>query len=291
MAWKEIYMPNSVHRVAKVPSNSIYYNDPNILINLYDSIKSGTPNNGLNFGNGYMYYTNTGDYESLNIQLDSLIKDIPELCTDVSMEIVLKHIKKIKMFEYYVKPNMRSWHAMNTVISMISCSKESRKTIYVSEVINDLYGFIHKLAVETQEAMFKYYKGFKNNVLEFDIEYAEELEEIKSLVESAGCRFVILDDQNYGKELCIIKDSKPSRHDSEIKFVTIPYGILWYDGDFEYICKLLGYEPAIIDKPSVGFENAKEMFNFIRKVFKLYVETRNHMDAVIPELNKHVIQL
>lgn len=290
MAWKEIYVPNNVHLIAKVPSNSIYYHDSNILINLYNSINSSTPNNGLSFGNGYMYYTNKGDYESLNIHLYSLIKDIPELYTDVSMEIVLTNIKRTKMFEYYVKPSMGSWHATNAVSSMISCPAKSRKTIYVSEVIDDLYGLVHKLAIETQEAMFKYYKGFKNKVLEFDIEYADELEEIKSLVESVGCRFVIMDDQKYGKELCIIKDSETASRDSKIEFVTIPYGIQGYDGDFEYICKLLGYESAI-GEPRVRFANAKEMLNFIRKVFKLYVETRNHMDAVIPELNKYVIQL
>ncbi len=290
MAWKEIYVPNGAHLIAKVPSNSIYYNDSNILINLYNSINSSTPNNGLNFGKGYMYYTNSSDYESLDIHLYSLIKDIPELFADVSIRIVLNHIKKTKMFEYYVEPIMGAWYAMNTITSMISCSTKSRKTIYVSEVINDLYGFVHKLAIETQEAMFKYYKGFKNKVLEFDIEHAEELEEIKLLVESVGCRFVIMDNQKYGKELCIIKDSVIPGCDSKIEFVTIPYGIQRYDGDFEYICKLLGYGPAT-GEPRIRFENAKEMLTFIKKIFKLYIETRNHMDAVIPELNKHVIRL
>lgn len=289
MAWKEIYVPNGMHLIAKVPSNSIYYNDSNILINLYNSIHSRTPNNGLNFGNGYMYYTNTSDYESLNIHLYSLIKDIPELYTDVSMEIVLNHIKKTNMFEYYVNPSMGARHATNAISSMISCPAKSKKIIYVSEVIDDLYGLVHKLAIETQEAMFKYYKRFKNKVLEFDIEYAEELEKIKSLVESAGCRFVIMDDQKYGKELCIIKDSEKVGGDSKIVFVTIPYGIQRYDGDFEHICKLLDYESG--SEPRVRFANAKEMLNFIMKVFKLYVETRNHMDAAMLELNKYVIQL
>lgn len=285
MAWKEIHVPNCGHLIVKVPSNSIYYNDPNIIINLYKSISNSTPNNGLSFGRGYMYYTNTSEYESLNIHLYSLIKDVPELRTDVSIEIVLNHIKKNKMFEYYVKPSMGAGHASNAINSMISCSAKSKKTVYVSEVIDDLYGLVHKLAIETQEAMFRYYKEYKNEVLEFDIEYAEELEEIKSLVESAGCRFVISDDQRYGKELCIIKDSETAGGDSKIEFVTIPGKIQRYDGDFSYISKLLRYDTG------TRFENAKEMLNFIRKVFKLYVETRNHMDAVKPELNKHVIQL
>jgi hypothetical protein len=189
------------------------------------------------------------------------------------------------MFEYYVKPHMGVEHASNAICSMISCSAKSKKTVYVSEVIDDLYGLVHKLAIETQDAMYKYCKGFKNKVLEFDIEYAEELEKIKSFVESVGCRFVISDDQNYGKELCIIKDSETAGGDSKIEFVTIPGKILRYDGDFEHICKLLRYDTG------VQFENAKELLNFIRKIFKLYVETRNHMDAVKPELNKHVIQL
>lgn len=283
MAWKEIHVPNGVH--LKVPSNSIYYHDSSILINLYNSISNSTPKNGLSFGRGYMYYTNTSDYESLNIRLYSLIKDIPELCTDVSIEIELNHIKKTKMFEYDVKPIMGAWHASNAVNSMISCSVKSKKTVYVSEVIDDLYGLVYKLAIETQEAMFKYYREYKNEVLEFDIEYAEELEEIKSLVESVGCRFVISDDQKYGKELCIIKDAETAGSDSRIEFVTIPSKIQRYDGDFSYICKLLKYDTG------TRFENPKEMLNFIRKIFKLYVETRNHMDAVKPELNKHVIQL
>lgn len=283
MAWKEIHVPNGGH--LKVPSNSIYYNDTSILINLYKSINSSTPTDGLYFGRGYMYYTNTSEYESLNIHLYSIITDVPELRTDVSIEIVLNHIKKTKMFEYYVKPHMGVGHASNAICSMISCSAKFKKTVYVSEVIDDLYGLVHKLAIETQDAMYKYCKGFKNKVLEFDIEYAEELEEIKSLIESVGCRFVISDDQNYGKELCIIKDSETAGGDSKIEFVTIPSKILRYDGDFEYICKLLRYDTG------VQFENAKELLNFIRKIFKLYVETRNHMDAVKPELNKHVIQL
>lgn len=283
MAWKEIHVQNGVH--LKVPSNSIYYHDSNILINLYKSINSSTPTDGLYFGRGYMYYTNMSEIESLNIHLYSIITDVPELRTDVSIEIVLNHIKKTKMFEYYVKPHMGTEYASNAICSMISCSAKSKKTVYVSEVIDDLYGLVHKLAIETQDAMYKYCKGFKNKVLEFDIEYAEELEEIKSLIESVGCRFIISDDQNYGKELCIIKDSETAGGDSKIEFVTIPGKIRRYNGDFEYICKLLRYDTG------VRFENAKELLNFIRKIFKLYVETRNHMDAAKPELNKHVIQL
>ena len=69
MAWKDIYNPGSSSFIAKVPSNSIYYDKPKMLIDLYQACRNDKPVGELKFGNGWLNYKNITEIIDLSLSL------------------------------------------------------------------------------------------------------------------------------------------------------------------------------------------------------------------------------
>ena len=265
MSWRDIYSyPDKVDRrttfLAKVPSNSIYFAKPVILKDLYRGIHTDTAVDCINFGRGYFFYKNTGLTEHLGIYAFWL-----ESGSD-SVEIELDYVKQSKMFETKLKSGMGS-AALNTYIN----EHVETRTAYASEVDGDLYGFIKEILRDVQKAYYEYKKQYQNTTLEFELDYSDHIESVKQLCDTYGYRFVLDDSDTHGKEITIFDGQSRRGRDNKVSFVSMPFGLMQTNGDFEDVATILGwYAGSYSADPPVRFKSADDMFDFIKRFLEIY---------------------
>lgn len=279
MSWREIYSyPNKaarVTRLAKVPSNSVYFAKPTILMNLYRGINTDTAVDNVNFGRGYFWYKNHGLTERLNIHVYWL-----ESGNDY-VEIKLDYVKQTKMFEARLKPSMGST-ALNTYINE---HVETRRA-YASEVDGDLYGFIKVILSDVQKAYYEYKKQYQNTTLEFELDYSDSIESVKQLCDTYGYKFVLGDSDSHGKKFTIFDGQSRKGRVNQVSFVSAPFGLMTSDGDFEHVGSILGwYVRSYETDPPVRFKSADDMFDFIKRFLALYKTIKDSVNERFDDLN------
>ena len=287
MAWKEIYNPGSSSFIAKVPSNSIYYNKPKMLIDLYRACRNDKPVGDLKFGNGWLSYKNTGTHETMEVYLYLLDKVFKGL-QNSSISIHFDYNKQTKMYDYYLVPSMCCHAATSYVKEHIKCPKENEQHVYASEVGEDLFGYIKGIILDVQKAIYDYVMVYENENLEFEIEYAEDIEKIKELATSLGYTFYFGDHDTNGKEIAILDDKSLNGYDNKIEFVSSPCGLCKTGGDFEYVASIMGYKTEYTE-PKFKFKSPMDMFSFIKDMLILYHEVKTKLLSVRPQFEEHLL--
>ena len=287
MAWKEIYSEKG-NFIAKVPSNSIYYSNPGLLKSMYESCRNAQQEDGLMFGNGWLSYKNTGTYETLEINVYLTEKLLPVL-TNSRCTLHFDYNKKTKMFDYYLTASMCCTAMTNYVLEHIKFNKNNEQHVYASEIMGNLWDYIKNLFFEVQQAVYDYVKIYKNNTLEFEIEYVEDIEKVKELTTSLGYRFYFGDHDVYGKEIAILDDNTSlNGYDNKIEFVSSPCGLRKTEGDFEYVASIMGYK-ADHGEAKFKFKSPKDMFSFIKDMLIQYHEVKTKLLSVRPQFEEHLL--
>lgn len=286
MAWKEIYSEKGNY-IAKVPSNSIYYSNPGLLKSMYNECRNEQQENGLMFGNGYLSYKNTGSHETLEINLYLIEKVFPSYnssrCT-----LHFDYNKTTKMFDYYLVPSMSCEAMTNYVLEHIKFNKDNVQHVYASEIMDNPWNYIKKLLFEVQQVSYDYIKIYKNNTLEFEIEYVEDLENVKELATSLGYTFYLGDHDTCGKEIAILDDKSLNGYDNKIEFVSSPCGLERTGGDFEYVASIMGYKVDYGDH-RLKFKSPKDMFSFIKDMLIQYHEVKTKLLSVRPQFQEYFL--
>lgn len=287
MAWKDIYNPGSSSFIAKVPSNSIYYDKPKMLIDLYQACRNDKPVGELKFGNGWLNYKNTGTHETLEVYLYLLDRVVGLYNSSFSLHF--DYNKQTKMYDYYLVPSMGCQAATNYVKEHIKCPKENVQHVYASEVGEDLFGYIKGIILDVQKVLYDYVMIYENRNLEFEIEYVEDIEKIKELVTSLGYRFYLGDHDTCGKEIAILDDNKSlNGYDNKIEFVSSPCGLIKTAGDFEYVASIMGYK-AEYGEVKFKFKSPNDMFSFIKDMLIQYHEVKTKLLSVRPQFEEHIL--
>lgn len=278
MSWREIYSyPNNADRatrLAKVPSNSIYFANPTILMNLYRGINTNTAVDNVNFGRGYFWYKNKGLTEHLTIHAFWLESG------SNSVEIELDYVKRSKMFVANLKSNMGS-----TALNKYMNEHVEIRTAYASDVDGDLYGFIKVILCDAQKVYYEYQKQFHNTTLEFELDYSDHIESVKQLCDTYGYRFVLSDSDTHGKEITIFDGQSRKGRDNKVSFVSAPFGLMISDGDFEHVGTILGwYAGSYAPDPPVQFKSADNMFDFIKRFLTLYKTIKDSANEQFDDL-------
>ena len=286
MAWKEIYSEDN-NFIAKVPSNSIYYREPELLKTIYKACRNKNKENGFIFGNGWVNYKNTGTHETLEINI-YVLENLPVLrnshCT-----LHFDYNKKTKMYDYYLNPGMSCAAMTKYVGEHIKFNKNNEQHVYASEIMDNPWGYIKGLLSEVQQAMYDYVKIYQNNTLEFEIEYAEAIEKIKEQATSLGYRFHLGDHDTSGKEIAILDDNKSlNGWDNKIEFVSSPCELKKTEGDFEYVASIMGYKAEHGDT-KYKFKTPNDMFSFIKDMLNLYHEVKTKLLSVRPQFQEHIL--
>lgn len=291
MAWKEIYNPGSSSFIAKVPSNSIYYSKPKMLIDLYrTACRNSNPDGELKFGNGWLNYKNTGTHETLEVYLYLLDRVFKGL-HNCSFSLHFDYNKKMKMYEYYLVPSMCCQAATNYVKEHIKCPKEHVQSVYASDVGEDLFGYIKGIILDVQKAIYDYVMIYENGNLEFEIEHVEDIEKIKELAISLGYTFHLGDHDTHGKEIVIFDGTSLNlNYDNKIVFVSSPCGLWKTEGDFEYIASIMGYK-AEYGEAKFKFKSPKDMFSFIKDMLIQYHEVKTKLLSVRPQFEEHILKV
>lgn len=286
MAWKEIYSEKG-NFIAKVPSNSIYYNNTALLKSMYNECRNEQQESGLMFGNGYLSYKNTGSHETLEISLYLIEKVFPSYnssrCT-----LHFDYNKKTKMFDYYLVPSMSCEAMTNYVLEHIKFTKGNEQHVYASEIMDNPWNYIKKLLFEVQQVSYDYIKIYKNNTLEFEIEYVEDIEKVKELATSLGYTFYLGDHDTCGKEIAILDDKSLNGYDNKIEFVSSPCGLRKTEGDFEYVASIMGYKADYRDH-RLKFKSPKDMFSFIKDMLIQYHDVKTKLLSVRPQFEEHFL--
>lgn len=286
MAWKEIYSEKG-NFIAKVPSNSIYYNNTALLKSMYNECRNEQQENGLMFGNGWLSYKNTGSHETLEINLYLIEKVFPSYnssrCT-----LHFDYNKTTKMFDYYLVPSMSCEAMTNYVLEHIKFTKGNEQHVYASEIMDNPWNYIKKLLFEVQQVSYDYMKIYKNNTLEFEIEYMEDIEKVKELATSLGYTFYLGDHDTCGKEIAILDDKSLNGYDNKIEFVSSPCGLERTGGDFEYVASIMGYKVDYGDH-RLKFKSPKDMFSFIKDMLIQYHEVKTKLLSVRPQFEEHFL--
>ncbi len=280
MAWKDIYDKDTEYScfVAKVPSNSVYYSNPDMLVRLKRYLGLNQYPDGVMFGRGYLYYKNGNDFDRVSINSYFTDKSTggPKNC---SVEIHLDYIKRTKMFECSVSPSFNSENADNYIREHISCPmKDSVKSYHASDVMDDLSVCIKDVLLETQKAYYDYLKRYQNDTLEFEIEYSDRLEEIKTLAEGYGYTFVLEDHEVCGKQFSTRDGENRYGRDNVLSFVSVPFGLITTKGDFECFGRLAGYSCDSYASPRTTFADADAMFKFARDFIEHYHTVKDLMN-------------
>ncbi len=288
MAWKEIYTEKGNY-IAKVPSNSIYYNNTALLKSMYEACRNEQQESGLIFGNGWLSYKNTGTHETLELNVYLTEKLLPTLTTS-RCTLHFDYNKKTKMFDYYLVPSMCSAAMTKYIAEHIKFNKGNEQHVYASEILDNPWNYIKELFFEVQQATYDYVKIYKNDTLEFEIEYAEDIEKIKELATSLGYRFYLGDDDTCGKEIAILDGESLNGYDNKIEFVTSPCGLMKTGGDFEYVASIMGYKADFGSNLNFKFKTPNDMFSFIKDMLNLYHEVTTKLLNVRPQFEEHLIK-
>ena len=280
MAWKDIYDSDSKYScfIAKVPSNSVYYSDPDRLIRLKRYLGLDQYPDGVMFGRGYLYYKNENGFERVSITSYFVDKSTsgPRNC---SVEIRLDYVKRTKMFECSVRPSFNSENADSYIREHISCPMSvSVKSYYASDVMDDLTVCIKDVLLETQKAYYDYLRRYQNDTLEFEIEYSDRLEEIKALAEGYGYTFVLGDHEVCGKQFSIMDGEIRYGRANVLSFVSVPFGLITTKGDFEWFGRLAGYNCGSLASARTKFTDADAMFKFARDFIEHYHTVKDLMN-------------
>ena len=278
MAWKTVYNTDTgLTSVAKVPSNSVFYPDIRTLTGLYAGIHTDSPADGVQFGNGWLSYRNHADHETV----DFYVYPLAGSGIEGSLQLQLDYVKKTKTFELSVKPNLPNGEANRFISERICFPEGSVRTFYASEVIDDLYGLcVKKVLLDAHEACRDYIMFHRSNTLEFEIEYAEELEKIKELAEGYGYRFVLADYQDYGKGITVTDgNSAVTGTENRVTFVSAPYGLKAINGDFYHVGAMMGYTAQAYSDPTIRFKSAGDMIGFIREFLETYHSVKETLVA------------
>ena len=288
MAWKEIYNPGTRNLIAKVPSNSIYYNKPKMLIDLYQACQNKEATSVLKFGNGWLNYKNTNTHETLEVNMYFVDKDkMFEGFRNSSFVLHFDYNKQTKMYDYYLVPSMSCQALTDYVKEHIKCPKQNEQHVYASEVGENLYGYIEGIIQDVQKAFHEYFVIYSNGRLEFEIDHAEDIEEIKKLAESFGYTFHLGDHENLGKSITILDEKSLSNYDNELKFVTSPCSLYTTAGDFKYVAGIMGYNIEY-SGPKFKFKSPEDMFSFIKDMLRLYNEVKTKVLSVRPQFAEHL---
>lgn len=291
MAWKDIYDRDDQQyswHIAKVPSNSIYYSDPDRLVRLKKYLKLDQYPDGVMFGRGYLSYKNESTAERVSITTYFVDKSAGGP-TNCSVEIQLDYVKRTKMFECSVRPSFNSENADDYIREHISCPmKVSVKSYYASDVADDLTVCIKDVLLETQKAYYEYLKLYQNNTLEFEIEYSEKLEEIKALAEGYGYTFVLKDHEVCGKEFSILDGENRYGMNNVLSFVSAPFGLITTKGDFEWFGKLIGYHCDSWASPKSRFTDADALFKFARDFIEHYHTVKDLLNHAHDEMEAYI---
>ena len=290
MAWKDIYDRDTEFNgfIAKVPSNSVYYSDPDRLVRLKRYVWLGQYPDGVMFGRGYLYYKNESASErvSINTYFTDNSAGGPSNC---SVRIHLDYIKRTKMFECSVSTNFNSKNADNYIREHISCPMSvSVKSYHASDVMDDLTVCIKDVLLETQKAYYDYLKRYQNDTLEFEIEYSDRLEEIKALAEGYGYMFVLEDHEVCGKQFSITDGENRYGRNNVLSFVSVPFGLIMTSGDFEWVGRLVGYDSDSYTSPDTKFTDADAMFKFARDFIEHYHTVKDLMNHAHEAMEAYV---
>lgn len=278
MAWKEIYSEKN-NFIAKVPSNSIYYNKPKMLTDLYNACHKDS-NGELKFGNGWLNYKNTGTHETLEVNMYFIDPDkMFEGFRNSSFVLHFDYNKRTKMYDYYLVPSMSCQALTDYIRGHIKCPKQNEQHVYASEVGENLYRYIEGIILEVQKAFHEYFVIYSNGRLEFEIDHAEDIEEIKKLAESFGYTFHLGDHENLGKSITIFDGKSLSNYDNELKCVTSPCSLYTTAGDFKYVAGIMGYNIEY-SGPKFKFKSPEDMFSFIKDMLRLYNEVKTKVLSV-----------
>lgn len=288
MAWREIYSLNMTTLVAKVPSNSVYYDNTACLANLYDRVRNDKPTDGVPFGGGWLSYKNEAGFECLKITVynKSGLFDIG----NASVEVHMDYDKKSRVYQYYVKLSLCNDGANDYVREhMDFCDEQKPKTVHVSDLNGDLWEFIKGLLMTVQNAYQEYYKIYKNELLAFNIDNMESIGELKDFVEKLGYRIEVTEDKTDGNIICIHDDADLTFVSSDISFVTMPVCHIWKtNGYFDRIYEILGYKPSYSSRNAYRFKDPKDMFEFIKKFISCYKEVQDRTTAAKQELRQYL---
>lgn len=288
MAWKTIYSEKN-NFIAKVPSNSIYYNKPNMLTDLYQACQNKEAN-VIKFGNGWLSYKNTNTHETLEVNMYFIDPDkMFEGFRNSSFVLHFDYNKQMKMYDYYLEPSMSSTAATDYIKEHIKCTKDNEQHVYASEVGEDLFGYIKGIILDVQKAFNEYFVIYSNGRLEFEIDHAEDIEQIKELATKFGYTFHFSDHDNLGKKITILDDKCLSGYDSEIAFVTSPCSLYTTYGDFKYFAGILGYSIEH-SSPKFKFKSAEDMFSFAKDILIQYHEVKAKMLSFRPQLEERIIK-
>lgn len=288
MAWKEIYSEKGNY-IAKIPSNSIYYNNPELLRSMYKVSRNEKQEDGLIFGNGWLNYKNTGTHETLEIDLYMTERLLPTF-DNSWCALHFDYDKKTKMFDYYLVPSMSSVAMTNYILEHIKPTKDNVQHVYASEIWDNPWNYIKGIFLEVQQAAYDYVKIYKNDTLEFEIEYAEDIEKVKELVTSLGYTFYFGDHETCGKLVAIMDNKSLNGFDNQIEFVSSPCGLRKTEGDFEYFASIMGYT-ATGGEPKFKFKSPKDMFSFIKDMLIQYHEVKTKLLSVRPQFEEHLLKV
>ena len=287
MAWREIYSDNNNY-IAKVPSNSIYYHRPELLKTIYNACRYDCKVSGFIFGNGWLDYKNTGTHETLEINVYVTEKLFP-IYDSSRCTLHFDYNKKMKMFDYYLVPRMSSEAMTKYVKEHIKFNKDNEQHVYASEIMDNLWDYIKGLFLEVQQVAYDYMKIYKNDTLEFEIEYSEAIEEIKELTTSLGYTFYYGDHDTSGKEIAILDDKGLNGYDNKIEFVSSPCKLDKTEGDFEYVASIMGYK-ADYNCGKFKFKSPNDMFSFIKDMLNLYHEVKTKLLSARPQCEEYLIK-
>ena len=288
MAWKTIYSEKN-NFIAKVPSNSIYYNKPNMLTDLYKACQNKEAGT-TKFGNGWLNYKNTNTHETLEVNMYFIDHDkMFEGFRNSSFVLHFDYNKQTKMYDYYLAPSMSCQALTNYIKEHIKCPKDNEQHVYASEVGEDLYGYIEGIVLDVQKAFLEYFVIYRNGSLEFEIDHAEDIEQIKELATKLGYTFQFGDHENLGKKITILDDKSLSGYDNEIAFVTSPYSLYTTAGDFKYVAGILGYNIEY-SGPRFKFKTTEDMFRFIKDMLIQYNEVKTKLLSIRPQFEERLVK-
>lgn len=288
MAWKKIYSEKN-NFIAKVPSNSIYYDKPKMLTDLYKACQNKESDGALKFGSGWLGYKNTGTHETLEVNMYFIDPDkMFEGFRNSSFVLHFDYNKQTKMYDYYLVPSMSCQALTDYIKGHIKCPKDNEQHVYASEVGENLYGYIEGIILDVQKAFLDYFVIYRNGSLEFEIDHAEDIAQIKELAESLGYTFHCGDHENLGKKISVLDGKSLSGYDNEIAIVTSPCSLYTTAGDFKYVAGIMGYNIEY-SGPRFKFKTTEDMFSFIKDMLIQYHEVKTKLLSVRPQFKTCLI--
>ena len=204
MTWKTIYNTGSPVFIAKVPSTSIYYSNPERLTNIGEAI-STRGNDGL-FGDTddsriCCSYKNTKEVEELKLTFYPKFSRFGIETFGGHISLGMDYRKKDRVFDCKLNTSLGIAKSEDYLKDNLKWMKPS--AIPAEEILPDMAGFVMKVLDDFQTCFLKYYQEYKNGNNEFLLEYMDRFTRLEQKAVSCGLRLAFIETDTRGYEITL----------------------------------------------------------------------------------------